>query len=172
MVRNAVSRRLLAVLFVSLLSALLGGCGPSRDYARVAMNWEVDHHFKSGRLQPEYRYYFNGPTAEPIALLALKKQYQLNSEFWHEITVSAQLQSWVKSFSENFGEVDDIENVTINYRGLELLDENGQRIGMLYTRYHWVVAWWGEGNEIIVTPPEPSGGQRGIWSMRRRWRSD
>ncbi len=162
----------LVVMALFSFLVLLSGCGPAKDYARVTMNWQVDQEFKSGKLQPEYRYYFNGPSGEPTALLALRKEYQLKSEFWHEFKVGGQLKSWVENFPGKFCEVDDIEYIQIKYRGMEITGKNGERIGMLYTKYYYVVAWWGEGNQIIVTQPEPSGGQRGIWSLRRKWSYD
>lgn len=159
------------IVFLALLT-VLGGCGPARDYARLSMNYQVEQEFQRGQLLPGYRYYFNGPTGEPTALLALKREYQLSSDLWHEFKVNAQLTSWMKTFAENFGKVDDIEYVTINYRGFEIRGEGGERIGMLYTKYYWVVAWWVDGNRLIVTQPEPSGGQRGIWSLPKKWSID
>jgi|GEM_PF-1758850 len=158
-----------SILFVLALLTVLSGCGPARDYARVSMNSQVEQEFRRGQLLPGYRYYFNGPTGEPTALLALKREYQLRSDFWHEFKVNAQLASWMETFSYNFGRVDDIEYITINYRGFEIRGERGERIGMLYTKYYWVVAWWVEGNQLVVTQPEPSGGQRGVWSLPKKW---
>lgn len=155
-----------------VLMTLTAGCGPARDYAPVAMSYQVEREFKSGQLQPEYRYYYNGPSAEPTALLALKKDYVLASEFWHEFKVSAQLTDWVENFPGKFGEIDDIEYIQIKYRGMEISGHGGERIGMLYTKYYYVVAWWGEGNRLIVTQPEPSGSQRGFWSLRKKWSYD
>lgn len=149
------------IVFLSLLLSLgLSGCAAKRDYAKVRRNFGVEKFFRSGELLPQYRYYYNGPAAEPVALMALDRQYTLRSQFWHEFTSGYQMQQWVKDFDRLFGHFDDIGYVSINYRGAEIISRDNQRVGMIYSKYDWVVVWWGEGNEIYVTQPEPSGNQR------------
>jgi hypothetical protein len=153
-----------AVIFLLLLAA---GCSATRDYARVQRNMDVRTTFRAGEMVSGYRYYYNGPTSEPRALLALDQRYELKSQFWHPIESNGQLRSWIAEFDRLFGEFDDVEMVMIDYKGYEILAKDNTRIGMLYSRYDWVVVWWGEGNTLYVTQPEPGGNQRAPFFFRR-----
>ncbi len=157
-------------LFICLLGVVISGCATNRDYVKVRRNFEVEQYFRSDRLEPQYRYYYTGPDGEPIALMALDKDYILMSQFWYEFKSSYQLQEWIKDIDRIWGQLDDIEYVSIIYKGSEILSKNNERIGMMYSKYDWIVAWWGQNsNEIYITQPEPGGNQRAPFIMRR-WR--
>lgn len=152
---------------------LATGCATNREYVKVRWNHEVVKDFRSGKLQPQYRYYYTGPAGEPIALLALDRKYTLMSMFWDEFTTDFQLRDWIKGFDQVWGQFDDVEYVTIIYRGSEVLAPDGRRIGMIYSKYYWIVGWWGEKpNEIYITQPEPGGTQRAPFFQHRKWGSD
>lgn len=165
--RNVMLRNTLILLLLAVVATEVG-CVAGRDYAKVRRNYEVDKIIRTGDLQPGYRYYYNGPDGQPTAVMALAKEYELKSRFWHEFRHRVQLQRWINEFDQSFGHFDDIEYVAIRYKGHEILDRENRRIGMIYSRYDWVVAWWGEANEIYVTQPEPAGHQRAPF-MRRRF---
>lgn len=157
--------------FVSILlfSILVSSCAANRDYAKVRKNFDVEQYFRSDNLEPGYRYYYTGPDGEPIAFLALSEEYVLVSQFWHQFNNSYQLQGWIRDIDRIWGQLDDIEYVMIIYKGSEILSKDKERIGMIYSKYDWIVAWWGENeNEIYITPPKPGGNQRG--PFMRRWR--
>lgn len=153
---------------VILATSLLSGCVTDANYGNVKKSMHVDSLFKSGELDPRYKYYYNGPDGIPIALLALDRNYQLKSQFWHEFTEDSQLQNWMDEFQRIFWEFDDIEYVNIDYRGMALLDPEKKMVGMIYTRYHWVTLRMGEEGAVYVSRPQPSGSQRAPF-MRRRW---
>jgi len=158
------------LVFWLLLVAVLSGCAADRQYVQVRRNAEVESIFRSGSLTPGYRYYFTGPDAEPIALMALGSDYHLRSMFWHEFSTSFQLNDWITGFDRIWGQLDDIAFVTIIYRGHEILSRDNRRIGMIYSKYDWVVAWWGDDeHDIYVTQPEPGGNQRAPQHFLR-WR--
>lgn len=154
-------------ILAGIIAVMLSSCTPGRDYAAVKSNLEVERIFKTEKLLPQYKYYFNGPESIPRALLALDRNYILKSQFWHEFDSNEQMQKWIRHFDQTYGELDDIEYVKVDYRGIDILGTDRQRIGMVYTRFHWVVAWSGEENSVYVLQPEPSGTQR---SMFRRYR--
>ncbi len=144
-----------------LVVLLVAGCGAPKDYALIEKNFTVAPLFRSGKVLPEYQYYYNGPEAEPIALLALDRSYRLEAKFWTEIDLTdAKLANWIKEFDRLSGDYDDLAGVRIDYAPLEIFTQDGQRIGVLYSRYEWVVAWFGEGKTLTVTPPQASGLQK------------
>lgn len=149
------------------LLAGLGGCASSREYLRVDRTLDADTVFRSATMLPGYRYYYNGPKAEPLALLALDRHYVLNAKFWTPVTGgNKQLRDWITEFDRLKGKPDDIKHVTIDYRGSEILSPEHRRIGLIYSRYDWIVVWKGKENEVIVAPPEPSGGQQAPFLLR------
>ncbi|WP_163337008.1 hypothetical protein [Desulfopila sp. IMCC35008] len=153
---------------VFLLVMGLSGCA-DRQFLAVRVNHEVERVFREGTMLPNYTYYYNGPENEPIALLALDKRYQLNSEFWTRCEENdARYPGWIKEFIRLNGDFDDINYVRIDYKGNEILSETNERIGMVYSRYDWIVTWRGEGNELIIPPPQPSTSQHPSHMMRRR----
>lgn len=163
--------RRLFILVVLAVGVFLSGCAMDREYARVRKSMEVDRLFRQGSMWPQYRYFYNGPKSEPLSLLALDRRYVLNSKFWTEFeTDEHQLQLWLEEFRRITGEWDDIAYVRIDYKGSEILSRDNERIGMIYSRYDWVVVWWGEGNEVIIPPPQPSSSQRAPFMMRGMWR--
>lgn len=152
----------ISILLIGIVTIMITSCTPTpgRQYAGLKSNLEVERMFRTGEMLPQFKYYFNGPESVPRALLALDRKYILKSQFWHEIESNKQLQEWISEFRRIDGEFDDIEYVKVDYRGLDILAADSHRIGMIYTRYHWVVAWKGEGSEIYVLQPEPSGTQK------------
>lgn len=155
------------ICFLLLLIIGVSGCA-DRQYLKVRMNHDVERIFREGTMQPDYAYFYNGPESEPIALLALDKRYQLNSEFWTRCEDNdARYPGWIEEFIRLNGDFDDFNYVRIDYKGNEILSETNERIGMVYSRYDWIVTWRGEGNELVIPPPQPSASQHPPHMMRR-----
>lgn len=162
--------RLMNLLVIVVVGLMFTGCAATnREYARVHKTLEVDRLFRQGIMYPQYRYFYNGPASEPIALLALDRSYSFSSRFWTEFDDESQLRNWMEDFRRLTGDWDDIEYVVIDYEGSEILSRENARIGMAYSRYDWIVVWWGEGGELVIPPPRPSNSQRGPRIMRGRW---
>lgn len=156
------------ICFILLMIVGLSSCA-DRQYLQVQLNREVERIFREGTMLPDYTYYYNGPESEPIALLALDKRYQLNSEFWTRCEDNdARYSGWIKDFIRLNGDFDDLNYVRIDYKGNEILSETNERIGMVYSRYDWIITWRGEGNELIIPPPQPSTSQHPSHMLRHR----
>ncbi len=148
------------LLMFLLFTAVLSGCVANRQYADVRRNHEVQNFFRTGDILPGYRYYYTGQDVEPLAILALDQTYQLKSLFWHEFDSDVQLQQWMLEFRRSSGSFDDIAYITVDYKGMEILSPDKHQIGVVFTRYDWIIAWYGEGKEIYISRPEPAGQQR------------
>lgn len=144
-----------------LVVLVIAGCGAPKDYALIEKNFAAGPLFRAGKVLPEYKYYYNGPDAEPIALLAVDRRYRLEAKFWTEIDLTdAKLSKWLKEFDRLTGDYDDLAGVRIDYSPLEIFAKDGERVGVIYSRYDWVVAWFGEGKTLTVAPPQASSLQR------------
>ena len=163
-------KRIINLMIYAVVGLLLTACAAAdRQYARVHRTLEVDRIFHQGKMLPQYRYFYSGPASEPIALLGMDKRYSLNSRFWTEFDDERQLQLWLEDFRRLTGEWDDLAYVQIDYEGSEILSRENERIGIVYSRYDWIVVWWEENGELVIPPPRPSSSQGGPMMMRRRW---
>ena len=145
--------------WISIVFLLISvsACAPHREYATINTNFSVESVFRQGKVLPQYRYFYNGPKAMPDALLALDRRYTLSAKFWTEIDLTEdQLRSWVKEFDRVRGEFDDLARIRISYDGMEILDRSSERIGVLYSRYGWIVAWFNDATTLTVTQPQTS----------------
>lgn len=148
------------IFFIIIVALLLSGCVAGREYLPVRSAPAVESSFQSAQFEPGYTYYYFGPDSEPRALLALDERYTLESVFWHEFSEEAQFNSWIDDLNRLRGRFNDFDGVVVDYKGLNIYDPANNKIGMIYSRFHWVVAWRGEGNELVIAPPEPNGNQR------------
>ena len=144
----------LAVLVVMAVTA----CGQMPSYVELRTNFALEKIFRDGQVRPQYRYFYNGPIAMPIALLALDRAYTLDGQFWTEIELTEQqLRQWVGEFDRVRGEYDDMGDVSIHYDGLEVRNREGQPIGAVYSRYRRIHVRYGEGTVLTITAPESFG---------------
>jgi len=143
-------------LLIILVLLSMSGCGTPRNVATVRNNEVVKEFFLNPEVSAEYKYYYNGPDDEPIAYLALKKEYRLQSNFWFALMLNAAAQkrmdALVRSDSFRSGSA---------YIGKEILSPDAVQIGLVLTSYHWITAWFDEADDhvIVVAPPQLSRNQ-------------
>jgi hypothetical protein len=140
-------------LFLLLLLPLMlmsNNCTSTRNMMQVRNSAEAERLFFNGKVAEKYNYYYYGSERKPIALLALSKQYSVQSKFWHatELTDTL-LQNWVALF-----ENDPFKNNS-EYLGKEIVSPQSQTIGLVLSRYYWVTAWFEDADSSIITIPPP-----------------
>lgn len=166
-------RKHMNVLLLLMCVALLFGCATRKNAALTRVTLEADRVFQSGLMVENYTYYYIGPPNEPDALLALSNDYAfIGSGSWTEMTGGeGQLQSALHDIETVSGHWDDIEHLTIDYQGVEILGKDLKRAGLLYSRYHWIDVRWGQNNEIFVGRPQPLSVQRGPFMLHDFFRN-
>lgn len=143
------------ILIILLATLLLAGC-TGRDMAHINQSMEAESLFKGWPLPDQYEYYFHGTKLKPIAFLALDKTYSMESEFWTRIFPTSQMREfWQEEIQRMWLGLDD------DFRGMEIVASDNQRVGYIYTRYYWVTAWSAESGSktMIIPPPQPSSNQ-------------
>lgn len=146
---NTMKNCLLLLLAASLL-LLLTGCGTTRDMAKVRSSAEAEQLFFNEGVASQYNYYYYGTGEKPIALLALDKNYILQSQFWHETKMTdAMRQNWADLFTDN------VFRSGTEYRGKEIVSPQSVTIGYVLSSYHWVTAWFDTPNSPVITIPPP-----------------
>ncbi len=143
------------ILFVI---AGLSGCAStgSRDYLSVRKSRDIDMMFQQKVMVPGYNYYYNGPKTEPIALLGLDPAYTISEKFWTPSNDQQQFEWWIEDFQRMTGDWDDVAHVRIIYWGNVIIDEQGEQVGVIYSRYDWITGWRGaQPNEVVIPSPRP-----------------
>lgn len=141
-------------LFIgTALVTLLTGCAYSDRYnAKVRLDGDIQQQFFEQEDIAKYNFYYYGREHKPTAILALDKNYTLQSQFWFpKEPTEQQLQDWSRIVSRS------TIHPTNEYRGKEILSPKSDRIGMVISRYYWVTAWFNdpESKRITIPPPEP-----------------
>lgn len=142
-------KKILISLLAASLFLMFSGCASStRNMATVRDSVEATGVFFDGDVS-DYTFYTCGPDAEPIALLALKKDYVLHSDFWHKI-LKMDAAMWTNLPKNN------IFRRGTEYLGKEIVSPQSETIGFIISRHHWVTAWFDEpgSTEIIIPQPQ------------------
>jgi hypothetical protein len=138
-------------LFLTLgLSGIFPACADI--HFRFQESRDVTLQFENGDLMSDYRYYAGGPSLKPNAILALSKDYQLQSEHWFEITVVSES---LKLLVERVGQVDGAEykERQLMPNGARILGPDGRQIGTWYSVYDYSQIRFLEGNRLYITYP-------------------
>lgn len=134
-------------LLILPLTALLTGCALNRDMTRVIYSAEAKGQFFDRNGGDKYNFYTYWEGSEPIAYLALDKKYQLQGRFWYETAMSAGI--WKDLPNQRS------ERAYERYLGMEIVSSQSEPIGYVYSKYHWVTAWFVEPGSTTVTIPPP-----------------
>lgn len=144
------------LLSLTVLTLVLTGCGNQRNMATVTTAPEAEQIFLQPDTQENYTFYAHGPDAEPIALLALEKNYRLQSDFWFALKPNeASRKRWANLVH------DSSYRSGSEYRGVRIASAEAVTVGYILSNYHWITAWFDEEDSttVIIPPPELSGQQ-------------
>jgi hypothetical protein len=143
-----------SILFTFLIGAVAVGmlaCGA--NYGNLKYADEVKQTFESYKVLPDYRYYYSGSDAYPDVIIGIQKEYQLKSELWKPVDLTAeQLKNWLNFPRQRVG-------YDQNRRGSHILGPAGETIGVYYANQDWRV--WSsvklEGDNLVVvsSPARP-----------------
>jgi hypothetical protein len=150
-----------AMIFALILS--LAGCATTGNYGTSRGTIEVDRIFRYGAIPTEYRYYYNGWLHEPVAILGVHKDYTLRAKYWHEIELDEQqLKRLRRFFFESTTWYDDRAHGRMDFNGYRLFDPEGREVGIIYSRYKWIIVEFPEQNVVTVHAPQPHGISQGF----------
>ncbi len=142
-----------------IILALVAGC--SGKYGSYKRDTEVQLAFESNQVPADYKYYYYGLGNETIAIFGIEPKYEMNSRMWKEATPDTsefkEITRWVW---EDYG----------YYKfGADILDPDGNKVGILYTAIDETIVKFGDDNQISVMPNTPFlRGPDGRGGMRAR----
>lgn len=135
-------RDLLSAL--GLIAILLIAQGCTGSYGRIKTNPELTAVFKNRQALPDYNYYYCGREALPYAVVGIDPQYEFKDRVWHRIESKADLYeraAGVLAWDDNWS------------RGADILDPEGNRIGIWFSYFDTTTVKVGPGNAVAVYNP-------------------
>jgi hypothetical protein len=75
-IKLAVITTIAAILWASIF------CSCFKTYGRFAIDAQVYQDFKTGRVYPEFQYYYAGRSTIPYAIIGIDRSYTVLSRYW------------------------------------------------------------------------------------------
>jgi hypothetical protein len=130
----------------------MGNKGPSGffgNYGYLSPSDDVTDAFETYTVKPDRHYYFSGPDESPFAILNLRKEIALESDYWKpEKVTPSRLNNWLSWMHLNYS-----QTYGIRPRGYTVIDPDGNPIGEWYSACNFTVIKPGkEGGVKIYTP--------------------
>lgn len=155
---------MLLLLFTGM-TTIMTACGTG-SYGRLDFKLAINDIFESGQVLDNHTYYYIGPDAEPDAIMAIDNKYQLAPSLWKGINLTpGKLKAWMER-------IDNRYRFRNRYDGALILDQDGNQVGMWYSRLDWTTIRRGEGNQLIIYTPDTTknmddSGRGAIWGSGR-----
>ena len=141
------TKAFLLTLLLAAMTALMTACSTG-SYGRLDFKLSVNDIFESGQVLDNYHYYYIGPEAEPVAIMAIDKKYQLTPSLWKAINLTPQqLKAWMDR-------IDNRYRLRNRYDGAFILDQDGNQVGLWYSPLDWTTIQRGEGNQLTIYTPD------------------
>ncbi|MCJ7600920.1 MAG: hypothetical protein MUO63_05375 [Desulfobulbaceae bacterium] len=156
---------LMLLLLFTGMTTIMTACSTGA-YGRLDFKLSVNDIFESGQVLDNHTYYYIGPDAEPVAIMAIDNKYQLTPSLWKEINLTpGQLKAWMER-------IDNRYRFRNRYDGAFILDQDNNQVGMWYSRLDWTTIRRGEGNQLIIYTPDTTknmddAGRGVIWGSGR-----
>ena len=139
---------MLAVAIV--MGGLLGGC--AIGFSNYRRSHDVSQQFEKGEIAAGYQYYVAGPESKPMAIVAIKADYRMQSNNWRKIELdNASLKALVKRISFVLGSEYKEEQMIPN--GAYIVDADGTRIGMWYSVWDYSRITFVDDKVITIANP-------------------
>ena len=128
-----------AVVFMALIS--LSGC--VSGYGSLKQDSEITQTFLSKQIVPDHQYYYIGRSSIPYAVIGVHRSYKLKSKLWEEIDVT----------SDQLNQLIDRMWGRGSASGAYILDSDGKKIGVWYSKWDYTVIKLGEANQVLISSP-------------------
>ena len=138
--RLGVCRWLLGLLLVTACAGAYGSLQRSSAVGRA---------FERSEVLEDHRYYTAGSEAQPTAIMAIRRDYTLETELWRSVDMTPDmLERLVDAMTQQLGFSPAI-------MGSAILDPRGRQIGVWYSPVGRTTIRFGSDNVITVSLPGP-----------------
>ena len=132
-----------------LMAGLLWSCTAGKVH--FLRSWDVSNTFESFTVVPGLTYYYNGLENRPDAIVAISKNYELDSPHWHEVNLNEkELRHMIEEILNTVGVVPD----KLTPQGAEILNDRGETIGLWYSAWKLPLVNFLPGNKIYMSQPQ------------------
>ena len=133
---------------ISLLSFHLSFAGSPGEYAVIHSDPALEEVVKNNQLPPDYRYYYDGRSSLPYAVIGIDPNYKLISKYWYPIGSKDQVVNKVSHLMYTGA-------THITYA--RILDSAGNQIGLWFSEYQNTIVQFGPDNGLkIFSPYQPN----------------
>lgn len=146
-------RSIVLLLLVIGVGAALSGCLSCPECGTLQRQNDISSMFWNYEVVPGYDYYYSGPEDRPSAVMAMDPSYTIQSSFWKPINLEGdELSKWME---DRFAWK---QSSRMRYNGAEILDPNGKRAGIFFSKFDDLVTKF-QGDKVIeVYPPSYRAG--------------
>ncbi|MEA3230350.1 MAG: hypothetical protein U9Q05_01160 [Thermodesulfobacteriota bacterium] len=141
--RDNIKKRFIVYSILIMTVIIFSGC--SGSYGKLRGSSEITQTFLQKQMLPGYNYYYDGRKAIPYAVVGIRDDYVMTSKFWTPI----------KKDSSQFGRLLDwlYGSEIWDPRGAEILDPEGNPIGIWFSAYTYTRIEFGPENQVNVFSP-------------------
>lgn len=126
---------------------LVAGCAIGGSHFKRLLS--VSDSFEQYQLIPGYQYFISGSDYKPVAIVGLANGYTLSSPHWQAVQPDeAQLKAWIERMRLQPGAEYNVEP-----NGAEILDNQGNRIGVWYSVWETPLLRFKSEKEIYISMP-------------------
>ena len=134
------------ILFFTVLIALIG-CSMS-NYGKLKSTPEVTRAFEAHQILPGHKYYYRGTYSQPLVIVGINENYELNSKLWVEIDPKSQ------DFRKLIDKVSLQGSGSItNPWGFTIIDNSGRNVGVWYSAIRAAAVEINENGKIANLSP-------------------
>jgi hypothetical protein len=152
----------LYLVVVGVVATLLG-CAPCEECGSLKRQHEITNLFLNNEIIPGYDYYYFGRNQWPSAIMAIEPSYSVRSDFWKPVGLEGEkLSEWLKSTTIWK------QSRRARLNGAEILDPNGKRVGIFYSKFDNLITKFEANNVIQVYPPSYRAGTSAVTSSSDR----
>lgn len=133
---------------ITLLSFQLSFAGSPGEYAVIHSDPALEEVVKNNQLPPDYKYYYNGRSNLPYAVIGVDPNYKLISKYWYPIESKNQVANKVSHLMFT-------RATHITYARIQ--DSAGNQIGLWFSGYQNTIVQFGPGKGLkIFSPYQPN----------------
>ena len=148
--KNLTTTSVSILVLVMVHVMLVGDANASRlRGSGITPSDEATKQWHTFEILPNHSYYYYGPDARPFYIIAIDKQYSLNSKKWKPVDLTPdRLKKWI--------DIPPRVGYDPQTYGANITGTNGEQIGLWYSVRDWRdkgSATLGDNNQVTVTAP-------------------
>lgn len=142
--KSILSDRFIPIAIAIAFLSLIVGC--TGRFGSLKRDVEVQQAFEANQVPMEYKYY-HFSDSEPYVIFGIDPKYTMDSKMWRDASPDTdEFKEMIRFIWEDYG----------YYKfGANILDPNGNKVGIMYTAIRATSVKFVDDNQIVVMPNKP-----------------